>query len=157
MNPAVSHSAPVELLSSPGIFHGWQFVPASPYGRPRILASLSPCGHMLLFGVFVQPTLPWAFGPRDVCTRDHWRSLPLPALRRRLLRSLTNSQLVYVPSCALVLSCSFCPSFVAPVGTRLFCVVRVPPIPLALSLEFVDKDVALEALLKCQKQCENDV
>ena len=139
-----------QLLTSLGIFYGWQVVSPLAVGRSSIWITRVAIRTLLFFRAFVQPALPWALGPQDICTRDHWRSFLPPALRRRLLRSLTNSQLVYVPSCALVLSCSFCPSPVVPVGARLFCVVRVPPIPLALSLEFVDKDVALETLLKCE-------
>ncbi len=122
-----------QLLTSLGIYRGWQFVSSLAFERPSIWIT-----HVAIWTFVVFPDIRatrtavgfWAAG------HLHAGSLaqPLPpALRRRLLRSLTNSQLVYVPSCALVLSCSFCASFVVPVGARLFCVVRVPPIPLALS------------------------
>ncbi len=107
--------------------------------------------HLLFFiGVFVQPTLRGLPGYRTSARGITGAAVFPPAHHRPLLRSLTHSQLVYVTSCAFVLSCSFRPPSVVPVGACLFCVVRVPQHFVELSLEFVDKDVALRALLKCE-------
>ncbi len=141
--PSVSHSASVahghvpllpQLLSTLGIFYGGRLVSLRPDRRPRIWMTT----------VITLNTLFPVRGTRTPRTAVGFRATgPLhEGSQAQHLSSGTSSsapsfpdlsQLVYVTSCALVLSCSFRPSSVVPVGACLFCVVRVPPIPLALS------------------------